>query len=79
MARKPVPSGLLTSRVEIGRERGDLMPKAKKRSKQKTPKTKTSKRKRQRNIGTQTQQPFGQDSRRRIGQYGGTGEPPTVQ
>jgi hypothetical protein len=55
------------------------MPKAKKRTKQRTPKTITSKRKRQRNIGAQTQQPFEQDSKRRIGQYGGTGEPPIMQ
>jgi hypothetical protein len=55
------------------------MPKAKKRTKQRTPKTKTAKRKRQRNIGAQTRQPFEQDSKRRIGQYGGTGEPPIMQ
>jgi hypothetical protein len=40
---------------------------------------KTSKRKTRRNIGPQTNQPFEQDSKRRIGPYGGTGEPPIMQ
>ena len=48
----------------------------KKTAKQKTPKKKTSNRKNRRNISSQTEQPFEQDSKRRIGQFGGTGEPP---
>jgi hypothetical protein len=36
----------------------------------------TAKRKRARARSSQTQQPFEQDSKRRIGQFGGTGEPP---
>lgn len=41
---------------------------------------KTSKAKRQRRIdGSQTRQPFEQDSKRRIGQYGGAGEPPIMK
>ena len=55
------------------------MAKAKKNSQRQTAKRKTSKRKRKRNTGAQTQQPFEQDSKRRIGQYGGTGEPPIMQ
>ena len=54
------------------------MTKAKKRGRQAGPK-KTSKRKRQRKIGSQTEQPFEQDSKRRIGQFGGTGEPPIMK
>jgi len=53
------------------------MAKAKKKTKR-APK-KTPKRKRQRRIGPQTEQPFEQDSKRRIGQYGGTGEPPIMR
>jgi len=52
------------------------MAKSKKKIKRGTPKKTISKRKRHRNIGAQTNQPFEQDSKRRIGQYGGTGEPP---
>ncbi len=41
---------------------------------------KTSKAKRHRRIdGSQTRQPFEQDSKRRIGQYGGAGEPPIMK
>jgi len=54
------------------------MAKSKKRNKQAASKKKTSKRKRQR-IRSGTNQPFEQDSKRRIGQYGGTGEPPIMQ
>ncbi|MGZ8466941.1 MAG: hypothetical protein ACXWXT_15475 [Candidatus Binatia bacterium] len=43
-------------------------------------KKQTSKAKRQRSIdGSQTRQPFEQDSKRRIGQYGGAGEPPIMK
>jgi hypothetical protein len=52
------------------------MAKSKKRNKQAASKKKTSKRKKQR---SGTNQPFEQDSKRRIGQYGGTGEPPIMQ
>jgi hypothetical protein len=52
------------------------MAKARKKTKKVTSKGRTSKRKRQRNISSQTKQPFEQDAKRRIGQYGGTGEPP---
>ena len=55
------------------------MAKAKKRGRPAGPKKKTSKRKRQRDIASQTEQPFEQDSKRRIGQYGGTGEPPIMK
>jgi hypothetical protein len=55
------------------------MPKGKKRRKQPGPQKKTSKRKRQREITPQTDQPFEQDSKRRIGQYGGAGEPPIMK
>ena len=54
------------------------MAKPKKRGKQ-TRAKKTSKRKRQREIRPQTEQPFEQDSKRRIGPYGGTGEPPIMK
>ena len=40
----------------------------------------TSKGKKQRGIsGSQSRQPFEQDSKRRIGQYGGAGEPPIMK
>jgi hypothetical protein len=55
------------------------MAKGKKRGKQAGPRKKTSKRKRQREINPQTEQPFEKDSKRRIGQYGGTGEPPIMK
>ena len=44
-----------------------------------TRKKKTSSHKRRRSISSQTKQPFEQDSKRRIGQYGGTGEPPIMK
>jgi hypothetical protein len=50
----------------------------KKRGKRTNPKT-TSRRKRKRNLGAQTNEPFEQDSKRRIGQFGGTGEPPIMK
>jgi len=43
------------------------------------PQKKTSKRKKQREISTQTEQPFEQDAKRRIGQFGGAGEPPMMK
>ena len=55
------------------------MPKGKKRGQQAGSQTKTSKRKRQRDINPQTEQPFEQDSKRRIGQFGGAGEPPIMK
>ncbi|HYY25311.1 MAG TPA: hypothetical protein VE689_07465 [Candidatus Udaeobacter sp.] len=55
------------------------MAKAKKRQKQVRPKKKSSKRKRKRDINPQTNQPFEQDAKRRIGPYGGAGEPPIMQ
>jgi hypothetical protein len=55
------------------------MPKGKKRGKQAGAQKKTSKRKRQREITPQTDQPFEQDSKRRIGHYGGAGEPPIMK
>jgi hypothetical protein len=51
-----------------------FMARSKKRGKQTMPKKKSSKRASQRD--SQTKQPFEQDAKRRIGQYGGTGEPP---
>jgi len=55
------------------------MAKAKKRSKQ-TVKKKSAKGKRHRKIsGSQTNQPFEQDAKRRIGQFGGAGEPPIMK
>jgi hypothetical protein len=54
--------------------------KIKKRDKQARPKKKTSKRKRKRDISpSQTNEPFEQDSKRRIGPYGGAGEPPIMR
>ena len=52
---------------------------SKKRNKQTRPKKKTSKRKGKPKISSQTEQPFEQDSKRRIGQFGGTGEPPLMK
>jgi len=43
------------------------------------PQKKTSKRKKQREISPQTEQPFEQDAKRRIGQFGGAGEPPMMK
>jgi hypothetical protein len=61
------------------RKPGGFMAKAKKRQKQVRPKKKSSKRKRKRDIHPQTNQPFEQDAKRRIGPYGGAGEPPIMQ
>ena len=55
------------------------MSKAKKRGEQARSHKQTSKRKRQREISPQTEQPFEQDSKRRIGQFGGAGEPPMMK
>lgn len=55
------------------------MAKSKKKNKARVSTKKTSKRKRKRNIGSQTKQPFEQDTKRRIGQFGGTGEPPIMK
>jgi hypothetical protein len=52
---------------------------SKKKTKQARPKKKTFKRKSKRNIRPQTNQPFEQDSKRRIGPFGGAGEPPIMQ
>jgi hypothetical protein len=54
------------------------MAKVKKRTKQRNPNQKTSKRKNATAV-RKTTQPFEQDSKRRIGQYGGTGEPPIMK
>jgi hypothetical protein len=52
----------------------------KKTSKQGRPKKKTAKRlRKQGDVPAQTNQPFEQDSKRRIGQYGGAGEPPLMK
>jgi hypothetical protein len=46
----------------------------------KQPKKQTARRRRKaHNIPGQTNQPFEQDSKRRIGQYGGAGEPPLMK
>ena len=56
------------------------MAKTKKRGKQTRSKKKTSKRQRNRDISpSQTNEPFEQDSKRRIGPYGGAGEPPIMR
>jgi hypothetical protein len=55
------------------------MAKNKSRQKRARPRKKSSKRKRKRNINPQTNEPFEQDSKRRIGPYGGAGEPPIMQ
>ena len=55
------------------------MAKARKRTKQAPAKKKLPQRKRKRNISSQTRQPFEQDTKRRIGQFGGTGEPPIMK
>jgi hypothetical protein len=63
----------------VSKQKGrSVMTKAKNRGRP-AAKKKTSKRKRQRNIGSQTEQPFEQDPKRRIGQFGGTGEPPIMK
>ena len=56
------------------------MAKSKKTIKRTQPKKKTSKRRQKSDKGSmQTNQPFEQDSKRRIGQYGGAGEPPLMK
>ena len=51
-----------------------------KKTKQGPPKNKPFKRRRKHDIvPAQTNQPFEQDSKRRIGQYGGAGEPPLMK
>jgi len=56
------------------------MAKSKKAGTRKQPKKKTSKRRQKSDkASTQTNQPFEQDSKRRIGQYGGAGEPPLMK
>jgi hypothetical protein len=56
------------------------MAKSKKTGRRKQPKKKTSKRRRKSdNMSGQTNQPFEQDTKRRIGQYGGEGEPPVMK
>jgi hypothetical protein len=52
---------------------------AKKKKRQNQTKAKTSTRGKKRNIIPQTNQPFEQDSKRRIGPFGGAGEPPIKQ
>jgi hypothetical protein len=59
---------------------GGGMAKSKKTGKRKQPKKKTGKRRRKADIVSgQTNQPFEQDAKRRIGQYGGEGEPPLMK
>ena len=55
------------------------MAKAKKARKQNRARKKSSKRKSNRKINPQTNQPFEQDSKRRIGPFQGVGEPPIMQ
>ena len=56
------------------------MAKSKKTGKRAQPKKKTSKsRRKSDNVSGQTNQPFEQDSKRRIGQYEGEGEPPLMK
>jgi hypothetical protein len=56
------------------------MAKSKKTRKRAQPKKKSSKRRRKSDIlSGQTNQPFEQDTKRRIGQYGGEGEPPLMK
>jgi hypothetical protein len=56
------------------------MAKSKTTRKQSRPKKKTPKRRRKYDtVPGQTNQPFEQDSKRRIGQYGGAGEPPLMK
>jgi hypothetical protein len=65
-------------RYEYLFETGAYMAKAKKRQKLGPAKKKKSNRKTRRPIGSQTNQPFEQDSKRRIGGFSGTGEPPLM-
>jgi hypothetical protein len=56
------------------------MAKSKKTGRRKQPKKKTSQRRQKSGIlSGQTNQPFEQDTKRRIGQYGGEGEPPLMK
>jgi hypothetical protein len=56
------------------------MAKSKKTGRRKQPKKKTAKRRRKSDIMSgQTNQSFEQDSKRRIGHYGGEGEPPLMK
>jgi hypothetical protein len=56
------------------------MAKSKKTGKRVLPKKKTIKRRRKSaNVSGQTNQPFEQDSKRRIGQFEGEGEPPLMK
>jgi hypothetical protein len=56
------------------------MAKAKKKQRKKSQtKKKIARRKRQPEAGSQTLQPFEQDAKRRIGQFGGAGEPPIMK
>ena len=55
------------------------MAKAKKAKKQSRIRKKRAKRKTNRKINPQTNQPFEQDSKRRIGPFQGVGEPPIMQ
>ena len=56
------------------------MAKTKKPKKQTAAKKRTTKGKRARGIsGSQTNQPLEQDVKRRIGQFGGAGEPPIMK
>jgi hypothetical protein len=56
------------------------MAKKKKTGKRAQPKKKTAKRRRKSdNIAGQTNQPFEQDAKRRIGQFQGEGEPPLMK
>ena len=56
------------------------MARSKKTRKRAQPKKKHSKRRRKSDIlSGQTNQPFEQDTKRRIGQYGGEGEPPLMK
>jgi len=54
------------------------MAKSKKTGKRTQPKKKTPKRRRKRETPGQTDRPFEQDSKRRMGQYGGAGESPLM-
>jgi hypothetical protein len=61
-------------------EQGGAMAKTKKTGKKKQPKKKPAKGRRKSDIMSgQTNQPFEQDTKRRIGQYGGEGEPPLMK
>jgi hypothetical protein len=56
------------------------MASSKKTGKRAQPKKKSSKsRQKSDKLSRQTNQPFEQDSKRRIGQYGGAGEPPLMK